>query len=224
MVPGRAVSSCIVVFGREPVPGLVKTRLAGTVGADAASRIYRELLLWTLETAHATDVPVVLSLAAPPTRAWQPPSGLEVEIQPRGDLGTRMLRTFGRRFGEGFEKALIIGSDCPGLGVRHLVAGIEALDDARVVLGPARDGGYWLIGQRDPQTDCFSGVPWSTDRTLAATRQRLRELDLTWAELDQLDDVDTEADLERVLQQPRLDADLKRRLRKAWSGGAIAGP
>ncbi len=218
------MSSCIVVFGREPVPGLVKTRLADTVGAEAASRIYRELLMWTLEAARATEVPVMLSLAAVPSHTWQPPDEFRVEIQPEGDLGNRMLRTLERRFHEGFEKVLIVGSDCPGLETRHLQDGIGALDDVRVVLGPARDGGYWLIGQRIPQTDCFSEIPWSSDRTLAATRERLESLELKWAELDELDDVDTEADLERVLHQSWLGANLKHRLQKAWTGGDIAAP
>lgn len=218
------MSSCIVVFGREPIPGLVKTRLARAVGSETAAGIYRELLAWTVERAIATGKSVTLSLAAEPSPAWASAWNIPVETQPEGDLGTRMLETLSRRFQEGYDRALIIGSDCPGVGPHHLEAAIAALDHHRVVLGPARDGGYWLVGQRAPQTDCFSGVPWSSDRTLAATRQRLEELGVGWTELDQLDDVDTEAALERVLRQPWLDADLGHRLRKAWNGGPIAAP
>ena len=216
--------SCIVVFGREPVPGLVKTRLGRTVGPEVAAAIYRELLMWTVERASATGESVMLSLATEASPAWASRWEIPVETQPGGGLGNRMLETLVRRFREGFDRVLIIGSDCPGLCPHHLEAAIEALDHHRVVLGPAQDGGYWLIGQRAPQTDCFSGVPWSSDRTLAATRKRLEELGLEWVELDRLDDVDTEADLERLLREPWLDPGLRHRLRKAWIGSAGAAP
>ncbi len=211
------MKAAVVIFGREPVPGRVKTRLAAGIGETAAARVYAELLAWTVETAAATGVPVVLSLADPPSRAWRPPAAA-VEVQPPGDLGRRMLATFQRRFSEGFERALIIGSDCPWVTPGRLAVGLSELDRAGVVLGPAGDGGYWLIGQRAPQVDCFTGVPWSSARTLDATRRRLEELGLGWAEVDRLEDVDTEEDLERALLRPGLDPGLRSRLWRARAG------
>lgn len=206
------MKAAVVIFGREPVPGRVKTRLAQGLGAAAAARVYAELLAWTVEAATATGVPVVLSLADRPSPGWRAPGGVAVEVQPQGDLGRRMLDTFQRRFSEGFERAVIIGSDCPWVTPGRLALGLRELDGAGVVLGPAGDGGYWLIGQRAPHVDCFTGVPWSSPRTLDTTRRRLHELGLDWAEVDPLDDVDTPEDLERVLLRPGLDPGLRSRL------------
>ena len=189
------MTACLVVFGREPVPGRVKTRLARSIGAERATAVYAALLERTLTEAVATGVPVVLSLAAAPTGAWTPPEGLVVETQGPGDLGQRMWEAFQRRFAEGRERVLLIGSDCPGVTRTHLVEALEALSEEPVVLGPARDGGYWAIGQRAPGTDCFSGVPWSSPETLAVTRERLRSLGAPWREMATLADVDTVADL-----------------------------
>jgi len=190
------VSRCVVVFGREPLPGRVKTRLARGIGAERAAAVYAALLEGTLAEALATGVPVVLSLAEALTGSWRPPEGLEVEIQDHGDLGRRMQGAFLRRFAGGADRVLLIGSDCPGVTRVHLLHALEILCGVPVVLGPARDGGYWAIGQRAPGTDCFTGVPWSSPETLMATRSRLRSLGVLWAETETLADVDTAADLE----------------------------
>jgi len=189
------MSRCLVVFGREPLPGRVKTRLAHGIGAERAAAVYAMLLKRTLAEAMATGVPVVFSLGGAPTRGWTPPEGLRVEVQGHGDLGRRMWEAFSRRFAEGTDRVLLIGSDCPGVTRICLLEAFEALSRAPVVLGPARDGGYWAVGQRAPDTDCFSGVPWSSPRTLRATRERLRLLKVPWAETKTLADVDTAADL-----------------------------
>jgi len=188
--------ACLVVFGREPVPGRVKTRLARAVGSGRAATVYRELLERTLAAALGTELPVVLSLASPLTGLWTPPAGLAVEVQGPGDLGIRMAEAFARRFAAGVDRVLLVGSDCPGVTSEHLLATVERLGRFPVVLGPARDGGYWAIGQRAPGTDCFAGVPWSSPRTLEATRDRLRALGVPWAETVTLADVDTVEDLE----------------------------
>jgi len=187
-----------VVFGREPVPGRVKTRLARETGVERAAAVYAALLERTLAAAVATGVPVVLSLAEACTGAWAPPPGLRVEVQGHGDLGQRMLEAFSRRFAEGVDRVLLIGSDCPGVSRCRLLEALEVLSRAPVVLGPAVDGGYWAVGQRAPGVDCFSGVPWSSPETLRATRQRLRRLGVPWEEIETLADVDTVEDLERL--------------------------
>lgn len=190
------MTASVVVFGREPVPGRVKTRLARSIGAERAAAVYTTLLERTLAEAVATGARVVLSLAGPLEGVWTPPGGLAVEVQGPGDLGCRMWEAFRRRFAEGVERVLLVGSDCPGLTRRHLLDALEALTRAPVVLGPARDGGYWAVGQRAPGTECFSGVPWSSPRTLEVTRERLRSLGVGWLETVTLADVDTAADLE----------------------------
>ena len=189
------MKSCIVIFGREPVPGRVKTRLARDIGNERAASIYRRLLERTLTEALSTGVPTLLSLSEPLTGRWTPPGGVGTEMQCDGDLGSRMRETFRRRFEEGIDRAVLIGSDCPGITRNRLIAALETLDAAPVVLGPATDGGYWAVGQRAPGIDCFSGVPWSSPETLRITRDRLKGLGVQWAEVETLADVDTVNDL-----------------------------
>lgn len=189
------MNPCLVVFGREPVPGRVKTRLARDIGAERAAAVYTRLLEWTLIEAMATGIAVVLSLAEAQTGCWTPPEGPLVEVQGHGDLGQRMSEAFRRRFAEGADRVLLIGSDCPGVTRVHLLKAIEVLGDAAVVLGPSEDGGYWAIGQQAPGVDCFTGVPWSSSETLQATRDRLRLRHVDWAETETLADVDTAEDL-----------------------------
>lgn len=180
------------------MPGRVKTRLARDIGADKAAAVYAMLLEWTLAEAMATGVPVVLSLAETLTGIWNPPEGIQVEVQSQGDLGERMWEAFCRRFVEGTNRVLLIGSDCPGATRVHLLDALAILDGVPVVLGPSEDGGYWTIGQRAPGVNCFSEVPWSSPQTLQITRERLRMIDVDWAETETLTDVDTGDDLDHL--------------------------
>lgn len=206
----------LVVFAREPVPGQVKSRLAAAVGDRAAARIYATLLERTLEVADSSACDVTVSLAGPPSGAWVEGWDGRTEVQAGGDLGERMRDAFDRRFDEGYDRVVIVGSDCPILRNDHLVRAVEALHEYNLALGPSRDGGYWLVAQRRPGVDLFTGVPWSTSETLGATRTRLGDLGVRWVELDELDDVDTEEDLRNALDDPDIDPDLRERLLNAW--------
>ncbi len=204
--------SCIVVFGREPRPGRVKSRLAAAIGGAAAAEVYRLLLEHAVAEALVTGVRTVLSLAETPRRRWSPPGGVELETQPAGDLGGRMEDAFRRRFADGHDRVVLIGSDCPALSSSVLRRALSELDRTRVVIGPAADGGYWLVGQRPPGAALFEGVPWSSPDTLAATRDRLGQLALDAVELEQLPDLDTVADLEAAVRDPRVPGALRRAL------------
>jgi rSAM/selenodomain-associated transferase 1 len=206
--------SCVVVFGREPIAGRVKTRLAATVGEEAAVAVYRELLAHTLQVATSVDSDVVLAVAEPPAHAFRPPLDVAVEVQVAGNLGRRLAATFERRFSEGYRRVVVIGSDCPELAPHHLATALDGLSGHPVVLGPAADGGYWLVGATPPVPDVFSGIPWSTATVLGATRSRLRELELSWLELAELADLDTASDLTRVMESLASDP-LGRRLSAA---------
>lgn len=209
------MSATLVVFAREPVPGRVKTRLAEALGAGPAASVYTSLLDHTIATARRSAVEIVISLAEDPHPGWGPATGGRVEIQGRGDLGRRMAECFRRRFAEGTARAVIVGSDIASLRPDHIAAAFAVLDGPPVVLGPAADGGYWLVGQRAPGLDLFSGVPWSSPDTLTATRSRLRTLGVEWSEIETLTDIDTVEDLERAIEDPRVDRDLRRRLAAA---------
>ncbi len=206
------MKTAVVVFAREPVPGRVKTRLAAAIGEAVAARVYAVVLEHTLAVAAGAGFDPVASFAEAPSPRWAGELALRWEVQRGDDLGERMHDAFDRRFEEAFDRVVIVGSDCPLLRREHLTGAADALEDAPVVLGPSADGGYWLVGQRRPGVDLFSGVPWSSPRTLAATRQRLENLGTKWVELEELDDLDTEADLHAALADPRVAKELRERL------------
>jgi len=123
------------------------------------------------------------------------------------------MDAFQRRFRAGYSRVLVVGSDCPELTCTHIEAGIAALGRVSLVLGPAADGGYWLVGQRSPGCDVFSGVPWSSPHTLESTRVRARSAGVASSELEVLGDIDTEDDLRMALASDGLDRGLVRGLR-----------
>lgn len=218
MVRKRPVKTAVVVFAREPVPGRVKTRLAAAIGEAAACSVYAALLERTLAVAAEAGFDLVVSFAEPPSPGWTAGHAQRWEVQRGDDLGARMRDAFDLRFGDGFDRVVIVGSDCPRLRREHLIGAVKALRDAAVVLGPAADGGYWMVAQRQPGVDLFTGIPWSSCRTLTATRQRLESLGAAWVEIDALDDIDTEGDLRAALADPKIPKELRKRLEDALRG------
>jgi rSAM/selenodomain-associated transferase 1 len=212
------MKACVVVFGREPIAGEVKSRLAEGIGAQAAARVYAATLEHSLEIARSSGARVVLSLADVPSGDWV--RGIEgaLEIQRGADLGDRMYDAFARRFAEGEERVVLIGSDCAWFTATHLARASAKLGGADAVLGPSTDGGYWLVAQRTPGLPLFTRIPWSTPRTLERTRQRIRALGGTWSELEELVDIDTADDLELVLADPRTPEPLRQKLLAAVAG------
>lgn len=191
----------LLVFLRRPEPGRVKTRLAATVGQQAASDLYGRMSRRVLGTVAGWDRPGVrrVAVVSPPDALEgierTLPPGMEAEAQSPGDLGTRMEAAFARAFGGGASRVAAIGTDCVDVTGDLLDLAFEALRDRDAVLGPARDGGYWLLGLARPLPGVFRGIPWGTDGVLAATRERLREVRVEPALLPVLRDLDTEEDL-----------------------------
>ena len=215
MVRGYSVKACVTVFGREPIPGEVKGRLAATIGAGRAARVYAAILEHTLDTARTCGGRVVLSVADVPSGFWARKFDVAVEVQRGEDLGDRMEDAFARRFSEGEERVIVVGSDCPWFAATHAARASARLGGIDAVLGPAYDGGYWLVGQRQPGLPIFAGIPWSSPETLERTRKRIAALEGTWSELEELIDIDTAEDLELVLNDPRTPEVLRGRLRTA---------
>lgn len=206
----------IIVFGRVPAPGHVKTRLASAIGPDAAAEVYRALLDHALAEAIATGLPVTLALADSMRLGdWRAPNGARVEVQAEGDLGRRMRTAFERRFAAGAQAVVLVGSDLPAMSAALLREAIAALSRVPVVLGPAADGGYWLIGQQAPGLDLFSGVVWSAAETLAATRRRIGTLGIAHEEGSVQHDLDTVRDLETTLADAHLGEELRMKLERA---------
>jgi rSAM/selenodomain-associated transferase 1 len=195
--PARAV----LVFVRAPEPGRVKTRLASTIGAEAALRVYRRLAEHTLRVAGAlaaegvrVRVHYTPADAGDAVRAWL---GADAAYLPQseGDLGTRMEDAFARAFVEGAEQVVIVGSDLPALSAPLLRRAFQALDAHPAVIGPARDGGYYLLGLRRMVGGIFDGIAWSTPTVLAETLDRFRAAGIHPPLLEELADVDEAEDL-----------------------------
>lgn len=196
--PTRATRRAVLVFVRAPVAGTVKTRLARSVGDETALRLYRRLgetaVRAALETGAAVRVHHTPDDAASLVRGWL---GERVTLlgQDTGDLGDRMARAFSAAFAEGFTRVLIVGSDLPEITPGLLLDGFAALDRRSAVLGPAADGGYWLLGLREPAPSIFREMAWSTARVFEETRRRLAAAGRDPALLPVLRDVDEVEDL-----------------------------
>ncbi|MEW5929993.1 MAG: TIGR04282 family arsenosugar biosynthesis glycosyltransferase [Gemmatimonadota bacterium] len=192
------MSDAVLVFVRAPEAGRVKTRLAADIGGGAALRVYVRLAEHALEQARAAGAEVRVHFtpadAGERVRAWLGP-GAAYLPQADGDLGERMRAAFDAAFAAGFRRVVIIGSDLPGLSAGLLRRAFALLDAGEAVLGPARDGGYWLLGLRRPVPEVFRGIAWSTDGVLAATLERLRAAGIEPALLEVLSDVDEAGDL-----------------------------
>ncbi len=194
----------VLVFLKEPRAGKVKTRLGLTVGYQNAARLYRAFLADTLSTVAgprnwALEAHFEPGTASPNRIRALIPLELRKRFrlvpQPRGTLGKRLATAFDRAFREGARTVLAVGSDCPLLQPKHLEQALRALRRRDLVLGPARDGGYYLIGLRQPQRQLFQRIPWSTPRVLVRTLERADELGLETFLLEELPDIDTREDL-----------------------------
>jgi rSAM/selenodomain-associated transferase 1 len=190
----------IAIMTKAPVAGLAKTRLIPELGAHGASVLAGRLLERAVETAVGASIgPVSLWTTPDPGhpafRTLAARHAIALETQPAGDLGARMLAAMIAARGP----VIVIGTDCPALTGDHLrlaAAALQRGDD--VVLTPAEDGGYVLIGVNRPQPELLTGMTWSTPQVMAETRARIARYALRAHELPMLWDVDTPADLARL--------------------------
>jgi hypothetical protein len=200
-MPSNVAKECLLIFARYPEPGKVKTRLMPAVGADGAARIYREMAEHTLAQARAVaqmkGIALQLWFTGGNQEALQRWLGEDLTYcsQPEGDLGHRLTYAFQSSFGAGHRAVAAIGTDCPSLNSAILLQAFEALENFELVLGPATDGGYYLIGLRRPIPELFRGIAWSTDQVLPQTEAMAEQLALTRYRLPTLTDVDHPEDL-----------------------------
>ena len=197
----RALGSTVVaVFAKAPVPGRVKTRLAADIGDSRAVSIYRTLGRGTVDALRQGSHRLVVfgapgddgSLKAIAT--WLEHEDLEVRPQSDGDLGRRMAAASAAVLSEA-EAVVIVGTDIPGIDLGTVDEARARLQEHDVVLGPATDGGYYLVGLTRPHPGIFEGIEWSTPRVLDQTLERIAALGLSVALLDAKSDVDTVEDL-----------------------------
>src|SRR4051812_12957551 len=198
MIPGR---KRLILFTRYPVAGKVKTRLIPALGAEGAVGVHRRLVLRTLRTAREAcekanaDLEVRFDGGSEKAMRHWLGDGLRFNEQSKGDLGERMANAFEASFREGSQGTVIIGSDCPGLTDEILMAAFKGLSNSRVVFGPAKDGGYYLVGLTASIPELFTGIPWSTERVLGETLGVLEKQKIIPGLLEPLDDVDRPEDL-----------------------------
>ena len=195
----------LLIFAKAPVPGRVKTRLAGQLGTRGAAALYQKLLRRTVRIAYNARLCPIELWCAPDARhgffaACRQEYGVTLRRQCAGDLGWRMNRALNQTLAAG-HPAVLIGGDCASLGETELRTAFGLLAAGHeAVLGPAADGGYVLVGLNRPGPALFRDIAWSTPTVLAATRRRLRRAGMNWAELPPGWDVDTPADLRRLRQ------------------------
>ncbi|WP_245611402.1 TIGR04282 family arsenosugar biosynthesis glycosyltransferase [Solidesulfovibrio alcoholivorans] len=197
----------LLVLLKVPLAGLVKTRLAASVGAQAALAAYAAMARNVLAAAAASGLPTTIYYAPAGERARMEAfcgPGAQLFPQAGGDLGARMEDAFSRAFAAGAGKTLLVGGDVPLLDGPLLRQGAAALSGAQTVLGPALDGGYYAIGFTRPgfAPQVFADMPWSTSAVCARTRERLALAGRTVALLPELPDCDTADDLGRLARPP----------------------
>jgi len=197
----------IALFVKAPIPGRVKTRLARDIGDAAACSIYCTLVERVLQQIQAGGFPSALFFDGDEALipdSWKQHARFCIRQQ-GADLGQRMAAAFCCLFTGKAEQVVLVGSDIPGIDAPYLQQALNLLDSHDLVIGPALDGGYCLIGfNRHSFTDIiFQQIPWSTDRVLELTLNAAKQAGLTVGLLPPLQDIDTVDDLQCFSQACR---------------------
>ncbi len=189
--------NALIVFIKNPELGKVKTRLAKTVGNERALAIYKALMGHTRNIALAvsTDRLLFYSQEIHPNDKWST-DDFKKHLQATGDLGTKMKTAFQQAF-QDHQKVVIIGSDCASLTPAIVEVAFRQLEEHSFVIGPALDGGYYLLGMNQYAPSVFDDIAWSTASVLKDTKQRVKDLGLDYVLLPALSDIDYEEDWDK---------------------------
>ena len=190
----------VLVFQKNAILGKVKTRLASGMGELRALEIYRHLIQSTYSVLEDVSASVWTYYSDFIPETVNPPIAKSF-VQEGHDLGERMANAFARSFESGMEKVVLIGTDCPSLQSQHLNQAFEALIHSDLVLGPATDGGYYLIGMKRKADYLFEGISWSSAEVLSQTLAVASANGLDFTLLDELSDIDTQEDWQRYSNQ-----------------------
>ena len=191
----------LLIFAKSPLPGEVKTRLQPEYSVEQSLALHKMLVKNTLEVTREL-VNIDIELCCTPNRNamffLQCENQFPVTLtdQLGDDLGERMAFALSRAL-QTNEKVIIIGTDCPDLDETYLYQAFESLNEHDVVIGPAADGGYVLLGLKRFSLELFSGFSWGSDSVLKQTRDVLKKLDWSWQELEVRHDLDRPEDLQR---------------------------
>jgi uncharacterized protein len=195
------ISEKLIIFTRYPAPGKAKTRLIPVLGKEGAANLHRLMTQRTIARAlslqNSRQLSVEIHYTGSSQQLMQDWLGTDLlyHQQSDGDLGARMLAAFQKSFNLGIDKVAIIGTDCPNLKEQIIAKAFDELSEKDVVLGPAKDGGYYLIGQGRMIPELFDGINWGTSEVFADTLAIAQKLSLNLANLPTLADIDRPEDL-----------------------------
>lgn len=186
----------LIIFVRNPLMGKVKSRLAKVIGDEKALKVYQLLLKHTLKITKESvcDKFLFYTDFIPEKDIWDFPC-YHKYLQKGNDLGKRMKHAFEIVFCQGYKRVIIIGSDCFELKTTDIDIAFKLLNDKGAMIGPAKDGGYYLLGLRQELPDLFKNIPWSTHEVLKKTVRKLEQWKIPFAMLPVLHDVDMFSDL-----------------------------
>jgi rSAM/selenodomain-associated transferase 1 len=215
--------NALIIFAKAPVPGEVKTRLCPALTPDEAASLHGSFVLDAIERSKAiargSSGPKGIDrfLACAPSskhvffRIMEERHGIHLVDQIGEGLGERMSQAASHAFSKGYHRVLLVGSDLPTLQPGVYAQALDLLERHDLVLGPAQDGGYYLLGLGRMAPELFVGIPWSTDQVLALTRRKAEQSGLTTALLTPCRDVDTLEDLQALIVEAGLAAGGRRR-------------
>jgi hypothetical protein len=220
--PRQPADTVLFIFAKAPIPGQVKTRLCPPLTPDEAASLHGSIVLDMLERSRgAAGIDRVVACAPSADHVFfkilEERHGAGLLTQTGDDLGARMAHAIGEAFAREYRRVLVIGTDLPTLPGSVFGEARALLDAHDLVLGPAHDGGYYLIGLRKSAPELFAGIPWSTDKVLAMTQQKAAALGLSIALLPVRRDIDTVEDLAAVIEETGV-------AEKANMGGTALSP
>lgn len=195
-------SMLLIIFTRYPETGLVKTRLIPALGKAGAAKIHKSMTEETVKMALKTGVELEIHFTGGDYRQihmWLG-SRLKYRNQEGKTLGEKLSNSFKQAFSEGLKQVVIIGTDCPQITPAHIKKAFSLLQNSELVLGPALDGGYYLIGLSSVQPELFRKIKWGSSLVYQQTVAAARKLNLKIAELEELADIDRPEDLKTWLQ------------------------
>ena len=186
----------LIIFVKNPIEGEVKTRLASSLGDEKALEVYQQLLKITAGVAEDVNAEKLVSYSKYVEESDDFDETIfDKSVQKKGNLGEKMKHAFRDGFDEGFNRIVLIGSDCPEITQSLIDEAFIELSEADSVIGPSDDGGYYLIGLSRFMPEIFDDVEWSTSSVFSSTITTLDDLEATYHVLKKLNDIDTESDL-----------------------------
>lgn len=193
------MKTCLIIFAKEPETGRVKTRLAGKMDDNEIIELYKDFVRRTIDIAGKVESDNKFLAYDSSGKAGFIESvkgSLSLLKQEGADLGERLYNAFLYSKGEGNESTIIIGADSPDMPPEFIYKGFDMLEKSDIVIGPSRDGGYYLIGLKDPDRRIFKDVNWSSDKVFAETMDNIKNTGKIASLVDGWYDIDTPEDLE----------------------------